>query len=283
MFYDFLKWSAGVLTSAGIVGWCGYIFRDAFGKILSKTIEHNFDRKLEGFKSELKEGEKDIEQIRTYLSSARSGRNAALQSKKFEAAERMIQARRFLSSFNVVVQYMQILKLDELLKSKNNPNIQMFIEGITKPLNLEEKSKEYHELDKDTSKLYLNETTIRVFEIYESIILRAIAQLQILALPITNKKGLLIEGDLSKKIIGFIPSSIESFEKYGENYVYYCVDYFHAEILKQLRSELVGDDSLTKDMEGAEKLALDFQETQIKVKTTLKQFGLSEELIKSGS
>lgn len=283
MLYEFMKWFLGVLTSTGLIVWFGYLMRDSLGRYVSKTIEHKFNKKLESFKSELREGERDIEQIRAYLSSARSSRDAALQSKKFDAAEKMIQARRYLLSFNVIIQYMQILNIDELLKRGDNPNVIEFLEGITKPLNLEQRSKDYHEMDKDTLKLYLSENTINVFEVYERIIFRAIAQLQILAIPLPNKPNLLKEGDLSKKIIEFIPSSKESFENHGENYVYYFADYFYSLILIELRKELVGVDSMARDLDSAEKLALDFQRTQLNVRTYLREHGLSEGLINSAA
>lgn len=279
MVNEFLKWGMGVVASAGFVGGVGFLMRDTLSKLLTKSVEHNFEKKLEKFKSDIRESERELEQMRNYLASTRSSRNSVLQTKKFEAAENLMRIRQFLGGFTVVAQYMQILKIDELMKSGGDPKIDGFIDAITKPLNLQQKMQDYARFDKDITKLYLSERTVRVFEIYETIMLHSVATLQILAFPMPKKQNLLKEGDLSKKIIEFVPSSQSGFEEFGEKYVYYWYDYFYAEILKELKNELIGEGNMTNDTDSAARLALDFKEAQFQVRTSLKKYGLSENLI----
>ncbi|EHM8971721.1 hypothetical protein KG826_003383 [Escherichia coli] len=82
MWNDFTNWLVGVMASVSITGIIGYIWRDSFGRFMTKSVEHRFDKKLEKYKSEIKEGEKVIEQIRDYLSASRSGRDSLLLAKK---------------------------------------------------------------------------------------------------------------------------------------------------------------------------------------------------------
>lgn len=279
MINEFLKWVLGVVASASFLGGVGFLMRDSLGKLLTKSVEHQFEKKLEKFKSEIRESEKELEQIRNYLASSRSSRNSLLQTKKFEAAENLIRIRQFLCGFTLVVQYMQILKIDELMKNGGDPKIAGFIEAITKPLNLQQKMQEYSKFDKDTTKLYLSERTVDVFEIYEKIIFHSIATLQVLSISMPKKRSILKEGDLSKKIIELVPSSKSGFEEFGERYAYHWHDYFYSEILRELRNELNGESNMNEDTNSAAKLALDSREAKLQVRASLKQYGLSDDFI----
>ncbi|MGS3344518.1 hypothetical protein [Citrobacter amalonaticus] len=276
---ELLKWFLSVFATTGFISGVGFLLRDSLGKFFAKSIEHKFDTKLEKFKSDIREGEKELEQIRNYISSLRTSRDSALQSKKFEAAENLIKIRQFLSGMTMAVQYMQILNVKEIMKIEDNHKIDEFISVITKPLNINEKLEEYKRFDKDIIKLYLSDGTINSFEIYESIIMDALITLQVLSVPLVRKHNILKEGSLSKKIIEVIPFSKEGFDKYGEQYIYQWHDYFYSDILKKLRSELIGESNLLNDTKSAERLALDFKKTEVNIKQTLANLGLSQGLI----
>ena len=70
MFSDFWSWILSVAISTGLVGVIGYFLRDTLSVFFAKSVEHKFDRKLENFKAESRNNEKELEQIRTFLVSA---------------------------------------------------------------------------------------------------------------------------------------------------------------------------------------------------------------------
>ena len=260
---EVLKWCLSVVASAGFIGGIGFIARESLVKLLTKSIEHKFETELEKFKSDIREGEKELEQIRSYISSLRTSRDSVLQSKKFESAENLIAIRKFLSSFTMAVQYMQMLKVDEIIKMGDDQNLNNFMEVITKPLNINQKLEEYSKFNKDVMKLYLNDNTIKAFEIYETIMIYALISLQLLSIPMSRNYNILKDGSLSKKIIEVIPSSKEGFDKFGESYIYYWHDYFYVDVLKKLREELIGEVNMNNDTKSAERLALDFKKAQV--------------------
>ncbi|HBV8971372.1 TPA: hypothetical protein MD887_005030 [Klebsiella oxytoca] len=276
---EVLKWCLSVVASAGFIGGIGFIARESLGKLLTKSIDHKFETELEKFKSDIREGEKELEQIRSYISSLRTNRDSVLQSKKFESAENLIAIRQFLSSFTMAVQYMQMLKVDEIIKMGDDQNINNFMEAITKPLNINKKMEEYSKFNKDIMKLYLNDNTIKAFEIYETIMTYALISLQLLSIPMSRKYNILKDGSLSKKIIEVVPSSKEGFDKFGENYVYYWHDYFYADVLKKLREELIGEVNMNNDTKSAERLALDFKKAQVNIQKSLRENGLPQNLL----
>ncbi|HBT0240407.1 TPA: hypothetical protein MA013_001233 [Klebsiella pneumoniae] len=72
MFDGLFKWGLGVLTSAGLMGFIGFVMRDALGKFLTKSVEHKFEKKLETFKADIRGSEKELEQI-SFLSFIQKG------------------------------------------------------------------------------------------------------------------------------------------------------------------------------------------------------------------
>ncbi|WP_454777120.1 hypothetical protein [Klebsiella oxytoca] len=270
---EVLKWCLSVVASAGFIGGIGFIARESLVKLLTKSIEHKFETELEKFKSDIREGEKELEQIRSYISSLRTSRDSVLQSKKFESAENLIAIRKFLSSFTMAVQYMQMLKVDEIIKMGDDQNLNNFMEVITKPLNINQKLEEYSKFNKDVMKLYLNDNTIKAFEIYETIMIYALISLQLLSIPMSRNYNILKDGSLSKKIIEVIPSSKEGFDKFGESYIYYWHDYFYVDVLKKLREELIGEVNMNNDTKSAERLALDFKKAQVNIQKSLRKMG----------
>ncbi|HHF9065308.1 hypothetical protein AADP47_20600, partial [Escherichia coli] len=146
---ELLKWLVSIVTSAAFISGVGYLFRDSIGKFLTKSIEHKFDTKLEKFKSEVREGEKELEQIRNYLSNVRTSRDSVLQSKRFESAENLIKIRKYLIGLSMAVQYMQMLNVKEIMKMGDDQRLNDFMEAITRPLKINEKLEEYNGFDKD--------------------------------------------------------------------------------------------------------------------------------------
>ncbi|HHX4177942.1 TPA: hypothetical protein ACU92A_003322 [Citrobacter braakii] len=280
---EFLKWSIGVLASSGIIGGAGILFRDALGRFMGRAIEHKFERKIEEFKSEVREGEKELEQIRSYISFARTGRDSILQVKKVEAAEKIINARQFLFRYMIVAKYMQALKVDALIKNKNEDNVRQFIKDIIQPLKLDDMFDEYQNFDVNTPRLYLGEKSIKVFDIYSGIIMCGAGTLRSLEFTVGEESRIMDFELLIDKIVDLMPWSKKGFERYGDNYVFHLHDHFYDEVLNELRNELIGDENIKKDAEVATQLALSFRDSQKKVKESLGKYGISDELVYSSN
>ncbi|MGA4663402.1 hypothetical protein ACK6U2_23630 [Citrobacter braakii] len=276
---EFLKWSIGVLASSGIIGGVGILFRDTLGRFMGKAIEHKFEKKIEEFKSEVREGEKELEQMRAYLSSARSGRDSLLQAKRFEAAENLIKIRQYLYSFNMVIVYMKMLKIEELSKNINDHKVKAFIDAIIQPLKLDEKFEEYKKFDVDTPTLYLSDRAIKAFQIHQGIIMVGAAKLKMLSVAVENTPEFINGDSLIAQIVDYIPSSESGFKEFGFTYVFQWHEYFREELLKEIRKDLNVDGNIKRDAESAAMLAIGARDAQQKVKESIKQYGLSDDLL----
>ncbi len=181
----------------------------------------------------------------------------------------------------MLVEYVKMLNMEEILKNRNDPKITQFIKTLADPVGIDEKLRVYGTFDRTMPELYLSEKVKKLFETYQSIIINAVMIMKILSLP-----GLNISPDLYKKdalknmIIELAPLAKDGFDEFGDSYAYLWLNYFHDQILKELRNELLGISSMTNDTQAATRLALDSRQAKIDLQTSLARNGLSQTFIK---
>lgn len=280
MFSELWHWLLGVVTSASLISAVAYFLRDTIVRFLTRKIEYRFEKRLETFKAEIRENERELEQIREFLVSSRKYRDSAIQSKRLEAAEALLRARHTVAQLSMLVEYMKILNTKEIAKDSDNPKVGEFIDTLAKPFDIKSRIKTFGEIDKTIPRLYLSDRSLKVFDVYEQIILQAAITMMLLSMPLRDKSSFFNLGALSNKIIELVPSSKEGFDQFGEGYAYYWATYFHDEILRTLCHEVSGVDDISKDTESVKQLALDSRRAQIDIRSTLEQIGLPDNLIK---
>ena len=281
MFTESFKWLLGVATSTGALGLIAYLMRSTLSRFFTKSVEYQFEKKFEKFKADIRDNEKELEQIRSFLVSARRERDSTLQLKRFEAAEILMRLRQALSELTMVVDYLKIIRVDEVMKKGDDPKVIDFIDALTKPIDIDGKLALYRGIDKTLPWLYLGDRTKKIFEIYEGVIFNAVATMKILGAPLRNKENIIKRDNLVEKIVEIIPYSKDGFEKHGDTYAFYWLNYFYSEVLNELRNELLGVDNMTRDTEAAKNLAVDTRRAQVEIRTYLQQYGLSEAMLKA--
>lgn len=277
---EFGEWLLSVAGTTGVIAAVAYLLRDTISKFLSKAVEHRFDQRLEKFRGELRDNEKELEQMRSFLASVRSSHNSALQTKRLEAAEILLRARNALAQLSMIVEYMKILNTEQMLKDAGDPKIAEFVEILARPFEIDNKMKTIGALDKTLPRLYLSDQCLKFFDAYEAILMNAIMMIKIFSIPLSEKGSFIKTGGLSKIVIDLVPGSKEGFDKWGESFAYQWSTYFHDQILRSLRHEVSGVDDLAKATEYVETLALNSRRAQLNVRSTLATTGLSENLIK---
>jgi hypothetical protein len=276
-FWDLIFALAGTV---GVIGFGAALFREAVTKFFIKAVEHSFEKRLESFKGEMRDNEKELEQIRAYLVTGRRDHDAAFQAKRFEAAEALVRARDALAQLSMLVEYMKILNTEEILKHGDKSKIIDFRSVLVQPIDVEGKLKVLSEIDKTLPRVYPAEQSLKAFNMYESIVLSAAAMMRIFTIPLRDKHNLVKAGGLSKTIIELVQSSNAGFDRWGEGYVYYWSTYFHDEVLRLLRLEISGADDLTRHTKSIERVAIESRKAQINVRSSLEAAGLPETFMK---
>ncbi|WP_054005576.1 hypothetical protein [Cypionkella psychrotolerans] len=205
MFSQIWAWLLSALLSTALIGATAYLLRDTIGKFFTKAVEHRFEKKLETFKAGIRDSERELDQIRSFLASARKDRDSAIQSKRLEAAEALLRTRNILSQFSMLVEYMKIINTEQLLKEAGDPKIATFIEALVKPFNIDEKMKLLAQIDRTIPRLYLSDKSLKAFDVYEGIIFRAITMMKLFSIPLKDKGNLIKYGSLNSTIIELVP------------------------------------------------------------------------------
>ena len=258
-----------------VIGFINHLFNKKLEKFKADSY-----KKLEEFKADIRNDEKEREQIRSFLASDRRERGLAIQSRRLEAAEMLLRVRDAYAQLSILVEYMKVLNTEQILNEAEDPKIAEFVDRLVKPIDIDEKLKQLGSIDKTYPRLYLSENSLKAFDVYESIILNAAMMMKFtINLP---KKGCFIEAsNLSKTIIELVPSSEEGFEKFGELYAYYWATYFYDEILRALRHEISGTDDEAQGVKSAVRLVMDSQRAKETIDSARKEINLPDTLIKS--
>lgn len=276
-----LDWILTSLVSASALGAAAYFLRELISRYFMRSIEFQFEQKLEAIRSQIRTDEQELDQMRSFVLSAKRERDSAFQNKKIEAAETLLSARAVLAKFSIAVVYMKILNVENILADGDNPKITELIRSLAEPLKIDETMEQYGKLNRHQAYLFLGDRSIKVFDAYESTIVHAAMMLKFLSIPLKDKsKAIKRDPFLSKKIVDLLPSTAASFEKWGESHAYYWTDYLYEEILKELRRDLSGVDDVLRDLNSIEDLAVSSRQAQAKVRASLSALGLSEDLVK---
>lgn len=276
---NLIRWIVSTITSAGFLVAIAYFMRDILTRLLTKSIEHKFEKKIEEFKAEIRSEEKELEQIRASIVSARRERDVGLQAKRFEAAEMLLASRKYLLEFSGLVDIMKTIKFDKLLSYDDKSKVHDLIETLIKPYDIDNKLEEYKKYDHSIPKLYLSERVIAFFEVYKQIVMHAVVTMKLISVGVYKNSDDLKSESLVKAIQELAPASKEGFEKNGDMHALYWANYFYDGVLKELRNDLFGSDTLDKDTELAVRIVVDANNAQLKVRTALDKYGFPEQLI----
>lgn len=280
---NLIRWVITTITSAGFLAVVAYLLRGTLARFFTKAVEHRFDKKIEKFKADIRAEEKELDQIRTFIVSARRERDSGLQAKRFEAAEMLLAHRQILLEFYGLVNIVRMVNFDKLIKDYDKNKVKDLIDVLIKPYNIDIKLEEYKKYDLGKPKLYLSERVIAFFEAYKNIIMYAVAKMKLLSIGSYQNSDDVLSEELVKDIQGLVPSSKELFDKNGPLYALSMVDYFYKEVLSELRNDLFGSDTMGKDAELAVRLIVDANNAHVKVRTAFEEYGLSEDFLNKKS
>lgn len=119
---------------------------DACAGLLANTIGHQFDKRLEALKADIRDNEKESDEIRSFLISTRRERDSAVQEKRVNTAEELLRARHDLAKLTILVEDIKILNSKSIIRA-NDTRISEFICGLTEPVEVAKKLKKCSESD----------------------------------------------------------------------------------------------------------------------------------------
>jgi hypothetical protein len=121
---------SGITTAIFIIIF--WVLKNFILQYLTKSISHEFNKKMEIFKSELQERRQDQQHFHELLLKTIMQENKELQSRKIIAADHLWNALLAMKKFSIAVKYLGTLNFNEIEKQSNNPKIQKFLNSVPK-------------------------------------------------------------------------------------------------------------------------------------------------------
>lgn len=233
---------------------------------LTKSVQHEFDSKLEilrtqlrkseeSFKADLRAKASQIELLRSGAISGLATRQAALDKRRIEAVDQLWSAVTELSSAKAASAWMAVIKFDAAAKeAEKNPQFRQIFEAVGSGLDL----KKLGSTGASKIRPFISEISWAIFSAYQAILLFAATQLHILKSGL-NVPDVLDTSAITKLIQTVLPHQAAYLEKYGAAGYHYLVDELESRLLNELQNILKGQES---DKASVEQAAAILQESE---------------------
>lgn len=246
------------LTTTGLLAAALWLGRELISARLTRTVQHEFDRKLEAvraelrtaeenFKAQLREKEAEIAALRSGALSALASRHAALDKRRLEAVDQLWSAFNALAPARAIAANMAVIKFESAAKqAERDPKVRQFFEMIgggfdTKSLDLSGAAK---------ARPFVSPMVWAVYSAFNAVVMHSVMRLHVL-------KGGLGTSDfadhkaIEKLVVAALPHYAEYLEKHGPAVYYYVLEALEARLLAELQAMLDGVESDKASVERA--------------------------------
>lgn len=227
-----------------------WLMRSLITTRLTKSVQHEFDEKLEtlrsnlrkneeSFRTELKAKDTQIELLRNGAISGLASRQAALDKRRIEAVDQLWSAVVALAPAKSVSAWMATIKFEAATKeAAKNPQLRQIFEAMGGGNYI----KKFGDINASKVRPFISEMSWAIFSAYEAITLFAVTQLQMLKSGLDMPKVLDTKA-VSNIVKAALPYYSEYIDKYGASGYHYLLDTLEAQLLSELRKILKGEES----------------------------------------
>lgn len=237
------------LTTTSLFGGALWLARSIIITRLKNSVKNEFDSKLEVLRSELKSKEAQIESLRSGAMSGLITRQGALYQRKLQAIDQIWSSVKELEKGKFISTTLGTLKLEECFKqSATNPKFREFINTIGGNFDATK-------LDMSGSKLarpFLTPLAWAYYSAYSSVIMQAVAVMQILKIGVDDADKFLKLENTSNLLKTVLPSQSEYIDKFGMACHHHLLDEIEQLLLMELKNIQEGIDD---DKENARRAA----------------------------
>lgn len=249
------------LTTTSLLAFLMWLFRSLVSTRLTKSVQHEFDKKLETlradlrkteemFKAELLAKETEIEALRSGALSGLVSRQVALDKRRLDAIDQLWAGIETLAPLKMAAMSMASIKFENSLKlASEDQKIRDFFAKL--PGNIDFKS--FPKIDVHKSRPFVSEIAWALFSAYQAIVGYSATQLQMLKMGV-NVPGLLNTEHVSKLAKAALPSWANYIDKVGSAGYSYMLEPLEGELLKELQRMMRGEESDKASVEQAVKI-----------------------------
>lgn len=182
-----LSWLGQSAVAAVLLVAVAYLSRRLIEARLTRSVQHEFDRKLTAFKQELHEEGQRRESVRSTAFAALLAQRTALTSRRIEAVQLLWDAVLEVRKGIFIVTHLEILKLDAVVAELQDPRMKQYFETTATGEVMEDA---YIERLARFSAVrpFVSPTAWVLFAAYSTIVVAAIAKMKALKLGLDPRK-----------------------------------------------------------------------------------------------
>lgn len=244
----YVDWFPAITTTSLLAGVL-WLAKNAIQERLKGAVQHEFNEKLEKFKSELQEKENQITVLRSSVLTTASHRHTILNDRKLKAVEDIWGAVISMAAAKNISSMFSQLNFGALSKETvRNPQAREIWQVVGAGFDF----KAVDTISACRSRPFLSKSIWAYYSAYKAIVFQSVVRLESL------KAG--AEDDWSKgaDMIALakvaLPHKQEYIEKYGAETLHYLLDELEAKILEEIDNFLIGNFEDIAHLESAAKI-----------------------------
>lgn len=257
MTIDEMSWFPA-LTTTGLLALALWLFRQLIATRLTRSVEHEFNGKIESLRSDLRtseerlkaqirEKENDIAALRGGALSVLASRQAALDKRRLEAVDQLWSAYSSLAPARAIAAYMSVVKFESAAKlTERDPKARELFEVFEAGFD----AKSINHGDAAKARPYVTPMVWAVFAAIQAVIAHSVMRWHLLkggfgSNDFVNHKA------IEKVIAAVLPHYAEYLEKNGPSSYYYVLEALDARFLAEVQSMLAGAETDRASVEQA--------------------------------
>jgi hypothetical protein len=255
---DLINWLPSITTTSllALALWLG---RKLIETRLTKSIEHEFNTKLETvraefrakeelLKADLRSKETEIAALRGGAMTAMASRQMALDKRRLEAVDQLWSTVTALGSTKIISAFMAPVKFDVAAEeAMKNPKVREMFEFLSTGLRFDPNKIDYSGSAK--ARPFVSPMAWALFVAYQAIAAQAVLKLEILKSGLGKK--LLDMDAIAKLVKAALPHYTEYIDKFGDAGYHYLLEELEGRLLDEMQKMLAGVETDKASIEQA--------------------------------
>jgi hypothetical protein len=245
------------LSTTSLLALALWLFRNLISTILTNSVKHEYDIKIEQLKNELRQNEEsfkaDLRAKETQIDALRNGalsgisnRQAAIFERQLTAIEQLWDSIISLGPAKSVSAWMAVVKFEAAAKeAAKNPRFREMFSMIG---NVDLRNLQTNQALK--ARPFISPLAWAYYSAYQAIVIHAVVRLQMLKNGV-NMVEVIDTENVTKLVKVALPHQIEYIEKYGPGAFHYLLEELETNLLLAFKLMLKGEESDKETMEKA--------------------------------
>lgn len=237
------------LTSTALFAAVLWLSREAISARLTRSIQHDFDKKIESIRSDfraaeerlkaqLREKEAEISALRGGALSVLASRQASLDKRRLEAVDQLWAAFNSLAPARALATNLSVIKFESAAEiAERDPKAREFFESIGAGFD----QSKIDQLSANKARPFVSPMAWAVFSAYRAVTTHSVMRWHVL------KGGLGVKDytdrdAIEKLVVAALPHYKDYLAKHGPDVYHYALDGLESKLLSELQSMLTGND-----------------------------------------